>query len=118
MNFLSVFLINILYFNIISAYDCTCSSNYYSQQEIDNAITQSGTGNYNRYPHQFKNFEKINFPNCQNVVYEFPIIKNTLYNGNTSPGPDRVIYDSSNHFCGCITHTGASSRNGFVGCVF
>lgn len=41
------------------------------------------------------------------------------YDGG-SPGADRVVigsYDGTNaNFCGVITHDGASSTNGFVGC--
>lgn len=73
------------------------------------------------------------FTTCSGTFFEFPILTSGVYNGG-SPGADRVIYDNSGRFCGesglislfphvlkpltiaCLTHTGASTTNGFVRC--
>jgi hypothetical protein len=69
------------------------------------------------------------------TYYEYPILADgDLYSGG-SPGADRVIYDNDGNFCGecrylkqgsvlmlvnlaCLTHTGASTYDGFVECTF
>ncbi|KAF9470369.1 hypothetical protein BDN70DRAFT_926479 [Pholiota conissans] len=74
---------------------CTCNGRHY-------ADVWSASSN----PSYFSNFEKIPLANCPKPMYRWVLASHHL---------DRAVY-SGNHFCGCITHEGATTRNGFVAC--
>ncbi|KAF9790608.1 ribonuclease T1 [Thelephora terrestris] len=96
---------------------CTCAGNSYTGSATQNAITKAGSGPFGGYPHQYKNYEGFTFSCSGPTFYEFPILASgALFNGSTGPGPDRVVYDNSGGFCGCITHTGATGNN-FLQCT-
>ncbi|KAF9476885.1 hypothetical protein BDN70DRAFT_896999 [Pholiota conissans] len=57
-------------------------------------------------PSYFSNSEKIPLANCPKPMYRWVLTSHHL---------DCAVY-SGNHFCGCITHEGATTRNGFVAC--
>ncbi|SPN99073.1 related to Extracellular guanyl-specific ribonuclease Fl2 [Cephalotrichum gorgonifer] len=103
----------------------TCGSAKYSQQQIDDAVGEGcrlyderRTLGNNKYPHRFNNREGLVFA-TSGPYQEFPIIASGNYSGG-SPGADRVVIDpafqGSCVFVGGMTHTGASTRNGFVEC--
>lgn len=73
------------------------------------------------YPHVYHNYEDFNFNCGSGSYYEFPILTSGSVYSSGSPGADRVIVTDSGSgngvYCGLITHTGASSTNGFVGCA-
>ncbi|KAK6852159.1 hypothetical protein PG990_014711 [Apiospora arundinis] len=100
----------------------TCGNNCYQQKDIDQAVKtgyglhqQTQTLGSGKYPHQYKNFEKFNFPTSA-PWYEFPILSsNKIYTGG-SPGADRVIFDNKGTLNSLITHSGAKGNN-FVNCV-
>lgn len=97
----------------------------------------SGSGSY---PHVFKNYENINFPNCAgSTIWEYPVLR---YGSNpwvpagkstklpTGPNgekePDRVIFAPTNAntvtYCGTITHdpnklTSTGKTGAFVICT-
>ncbi|PCH33916.1 Ribonuclease/ribotoxin [Wolfiporia cocos MD-104 SS10] len=91
--------------------------NYYSYSDITNAINEAEDGGASDYPHQYHDYEGFDFSSCSGEYYEYPLESGEVYEGG-SPGADRVIYDSYGDFCACITHTGASSYDGFVECDF
>lgn len=99
--------------------------------------TQMGQGGY---PHIFKNYEAISFPNCAGAtIWEYPVLrygtnpwvpagKNTKM--PTGPGgakePDRVIFaptsSTSVTYCGMVTHdanklTNTGKPGAFVLCT-
>ncbi|KAH7930530.1 ribonuclease T1 [Leucogyrophana mollusca] len=96
---------------------CNCAGNDYSSNDIANAIDQAEDGGGGDYPHQYHDYEGFSFPSCSGDFYEYPLEAGDTYTGG-SPGADRVIYDEGGDFCACITHTGASSYDGFVECTF
>ncbi|KAI0801034.1 Ribonuclease/ribotoxin [Fomes fomentarius] len=108
---------------LAAAHSCTCagaatgSTAVYTTTEVSNGIATGQGGSYGGYPHVFNNREGISFPLCGGATFmEYPIRKGTSYTGG-APGADRVIYNRANgNFCGCITHNGASTVNGFVAC--
>ncbi|KAF9790605.1 Ribonuclease/ribotoxin [Thelephora terrestris] len=96
---------------------CTCASQSYTASATQDAITKAGSGPFAGFPHQFKNHEGFTFSCSGTAFAEFPILASgALFNGSTSPGPDRVVWDNSGDFCGCITHTGASGGK-FLQCT-
>ncbi|KAF9790604.1 ribonuclease T1 [Thelephora terrestris] len=96
---------------------CTCASRSYAGSDTQDAIDQAGSGPYRGYPHQYNNYEGFTFSCGGSTFYEFPILASGApFDGSTSPGPDRVVFDNSGGFCGCITHTGASG-NKFLQCA-
>jgi len=94
---------------------CTCGDNSYTSDDIQDAIKAADDGGAGDYPHQYHDYEGFDFPSCNGTFYEYPLESGNTYNGG-SPGADRVIYDDDGDFCACITHTGASSKDGFVEC--
>ncbi|KZT75078.1 ribonuclease T1 [Daedalea quercina L-15889] len=94
---------------------CTCGDNTYTSSDISEAIQAAEDGGASDYPHQYHDYEGFSFPSCSGTFYEYPLESGEAYDGG-SPGADRVIYDSDGDFCACITHTGASSEDGFVEC--
>ncbi|KAF9787326.1 ribonuclease T1 [Thelephora terrestris] len=99
---------------------CTCAGRAYSAVDTQTAINQGRTGGVygrNRYAHTFNSYDvAIDFtPRCTPpFLVEFPLVAGGVYTGG-NPGLDRVVYDLSGDFCGCMTHTGAVG-NGFVHC--
>ncbi|KXN86778.1 Guanyl-specific ribonuclease Po1 [Leucoagaricus sp. SymC.cos] len=87
----------------------------YSATNLRNGISKALSGGAGDYPHEYHDFEGFDFTTCSGTFFEFPILTSGTYNGG-SPGADRVIYDQSGRFCACLTHTGASTTNGFVRC--
>ena len=50
--------------------------------------------------------------------YEFPILADgDIFDGSTSPGADRVIFDQNGNLTGVLTHTGASGDD-FLECNY
>ncbi|TFK77282.1 ribonuclease T1 [Pluteus cervinus] len=96
---------------------CTCAGRRYTATDLTKAISDAEDGGASDYPHQYHDYEGFPFPTCSGTFYEFPIERGSVYDGG-SPGADRVIYDSRGNFCACLTHTGASSNNGFVECTW
>jgi hypothetical protein len=99
----------------------TCGSTVYSQSEVNDAknagcshVRANTKAGGSKYPHIYRNDETFRF-RVPPPFYEFPMMKSSLYTGG-DPGTDRVIFDSSCTYGGSITHTGASKKNGFVGC--
>ncbi|TAQ90568.1 hypothetical protein B7494_g1091 [Chlorociboria aeruginascens] len=109
-----------------AAYSSLSSPLFFSLQLIppsNEALSDLNSGKTqgsDDYPHQYEDYEDFDFPDCDSPYYEFPIFKGKTYSGG-SPGADRVVIGSHNGknaaFCGVITHYGASSENGFVGCT-
>ncbi|KAK4211227.1 hypothetical protein QBC37DRAFT_376268 [Rhypophila decipiens] len=79
-------------------------------------LQASGQGNDpESYPHQYNNNENFEFPTPA-PWYEFPIMSTyTLYKGG-NPGPDRIIFDNDGQLEALLTHSGASTEDGFVMC--
>ncbi|KAI0709658.1 ribonuclease T1 [Cerioporus squamosus] len=105
-----------------SAQSCRCglvrTATNYNSAQISSAVSTGQSSSVSGYPHQFRNLERLAFPTCLGAtLYEYPILTSGPYRGG-SPGADRVVYTSTGQFCGCITHTGAPTRKGFVPCVF
>ncbi|KAJ3554608.1 hypothetical protein NP233_g12385 [Leucocoprinus birnbaumii] len=101
---------------------CNCASVQYSGADVEAAMVQGNKTNPSPvfggrgYPHRFGNREGVKLPYCDSKEYvEYPLKQGKAYTGGP-PGADRVIYSTKNAFCGCITHTGATQRNGFVAC--
>ncbi|KAK1994908.1 guanine-specific ribonuclease N1 and T1, partial [Colletotrichum falcatum] len=103
----------------------TCGDNSYSRQQIADAAAEGCRLYFAReqvgaseYPHRFTNRENLLLA-TPGPYQEFPIIPSGNYTGR-SPGPDRVVIDPNwlggCVYVGCMTHTGASDRNGFVVC--
>lgn len=45
------------------------------------------------YPHRYENYEGSTLSCSGSTYYEFPILASgALFNGSTSPGPDRVVH--------------------------
>ncbi|KAF4573406.1 hypothetical protein AB1N83_007739 [Pleurotus pulmonarius] len=112
--------------------DCThgTGGHHHSQAEVTNAFDEAKKHQANtvgkatevkgKFPHYFGNGEKLAFPaGCSKPdLFEFPLIHGgTLFNNTSDSGTDRVVYnEKTGAFCGCMTHTGASTPNGFVLC--
>ncbi|KAF7436301.1 hypothetical protein PC9H_003130 [Pleurotus ostreatus] len=111
--------------------DCThgTSGHHYSKADVTNAFDeakkhQSNTVGKSReqkgkFPHYFGNAELLAFPTgCKKPdLLEFPILHDhTLFSNTSDQGADRVVYNKKGDFCGCMTHTGAATPNGFVLC--
>ncbi|KAE8267152.1 hypothetical protein A4X09_0g5191 [Tilletia walkeri] len=98
-----------------------CGGKAYTSTQVNRAVSYSNSdaAPSTTYPHTYNNYEGFNFGGyCSDSSYsEYPLTS-TGYTGG-SPGPDRVIVgQQSRTFCGAITHTGASSYNGFVRCSY
>ncbi|KAI1143545.1 ribonuclease-domain-containing protein [Hypoxylon sp. FL0543] len=97
----------------------TCGSTYYSATAVNQAAQKACTY-YNSgsapggYPHTYNNYEGFSFA-VSGPYLEFPLLSSgSVYTGG-SPGPDRVVINTSCKLAGEITHTGASG-NDFIGC--
>ncbi|PYH48309.1 RNase Ms,minor [Aspergillus saccharolyticus JOP 1030-1] len=67
------------------------------------------------YPHVYRDDEGFDFP-VAGTYYEYPILSDYKVFTSGSPGTDRVIFNDNDELAGLITHTGASSYDGFVQC--
>ncbi|PAV18076.1 Ribonuclease ribotoxin [Pyrrhoderma noxium] len=107
----------------------TCGSNRYTVSAItaaiDAGVNDMDEGVYpDNYPHQYYDYadEHITlYCSGDGPWYEFPIMPDgSIYystsNNYVSPGTDRVVFTESGTYCAVVTHTGASSTNGFVAC--
>ncbi|EFY92159.1 hypothetical protein J3458_004308 [Metarhizium acridum] len=102
--------------------DFTCGDTLYGPRKLNPTITKacdllkegSSVGR-NHYPHVYKNFEKIHLTGSA-PYYEFPLLPVGVYDGDGSPGPDRVIITQDCKQAGVITHHGAANKNSFVPC--
>lgn len=123
-----------------------CGSKTYSASDYNKCVQaactnpiSSGRGGY---PHKYNNYEGINFGTLNGLLYEFPMITGGPWSSGMdisslvsvygiadfyfligSPGADRCIVEDDTSVnpaqCrakGAITHSGASSKNGFVAC--
>ncbi|KAI5866400.1 Ribonuclease/ribotoxin [Durotheca rogersii] len=97
----------------------TCGTKSYTATQVNQAAQkactyyQAGT-TAGSYPHTYNNYEGFTFA-VTGPYLEFPLLSSgSVYTGG-SPGPDRVIINTSCKLGGAITHTGASG-NAFVGC--
>ncbi|KAK0223897.1 guanyl-specific ribonuclease C2 [Armillaria fumosa] len=96
----------------------TCGRNSYTPTKIQDAINDGHAHlarPINNYPHRYYNREGLTMRCAGKVYNEFPILPSGLYTG-ASPGADRVVFDNSGTYCAVMTHTGASTPNGFVAC--
>ncbi|KAF9645680.1 Ribonuclease/ribotoxin [Thelephora ganbajun] len=102
---------------------CVCgTTRHYSGVDTQAAINQGRTGQRftfgrQEYAHPFHALDPtLHFTKCTApFLVEFPLVAGGVYAGG-HPGLDRVVYDLSGTFCGCITHTGAVG-NGFQHCA-
>lgn len=101
----------------------TCGRAEYTYEQIDEAaeaacdhVKDKTTAGSNKYPHSYRNFEKFEFDGVKGPYYNFPMMPNGRIYTSGAPGTDRVIINQKCELAGQITHTGASSRNGFVDC--
>ncbi|KAJ7760640.1 guanyl-specific ribonuclease C2 [Mycena maculata] len=101
--------------------DVTCGSNVYTVSEVSSAVS-SGFAHVNdpigsdSYPHQFFDDEKLDLFCSGSTWLEYPILPGSKAYSGGSPGADRLVFNTGGTYCAVITHTGASSENGFVSC--
>ncbi|KZV93953.1 Ribonuclease/ribotoxin [Exidia glandulosa HHB12029] len=108
----------------------TCGRNKYAVSAITAAINAGvkdmNAGNFpDDYPHQYYDYPDEHITlwcSGSGPWYEFPIMPNgTIYTSTpshyVSPGTDRVVFTGSGAYCAVVTHTGASSSDGFVACA-
>lgn len=102
-------------------YDCayTCSGTCYTQSAVDHAMEKgyslysSGqTEGRDHYPHQYHDYEGIDFP-VEGPYYEFPILESHYVYRGGPPGADRVIFNANEELAGVIMHDGG---DGFAAC--
>ncbi|CAG8954381.1 hypothetical protein HYFRA_00006007 [Hymenoscyphus fraxineus] len=100
----------------------TCGSTAYTAAQVNSAAQQAysyysrgQTVGSNDYPHTFNNREGFDFA-VGGPYQEFPMLASKQVYTGGSPGPDRVVINTSGRLAGAITHTGASGNN-FVGCT-
>ncbi|KAI0176397.1 ribonuclease-domain-containing protein [Hypoxylon sp. FL1284] len=97
----------------------TCGSTQYTATAVNQAAQkactyyQSGQAP-SSYPHTYNNYEGFSF-SVSGPYLEFPLLSSGSVFTGGSPGPDRVVINTSCKLAGEITHTGASGNN-FVGC--
>ncbi|KAJ4362395.1 hypothetical protein N0V83_010488 [Neocucurbitaria cava] len=104
----------------IEARQCysTCGSTCYTANQVTTARNagysyyQKGTAT-GGYPHTYNNYEGFTFL-VAGPYQEFPLKTSGTFTGST-PGADRVIFNTKGQRAGEITHTGASGNN-FVAC--
>ncbi|CAG8978389.1 hypothetical protein HYALB_00009974 [Hymenoscyphus albidus] len=100
----------------------TCRSTAYTAAQVNSAAQQAyayyskgQTVGSNDYPHPYNNREGFNFA-VSGPYQGFPLLASKQVYTGGSPGPDRVIINTSGKLAGAITHTSASG-NDFVGCT-
>ncbi|KAF7978717.1 hypothetical protein HWV62_45001 [Athelia sp. TMB] len=107
----------------------TCGSNGYSATELTSAINAGllfllANDLQDDYPHQYYDeaSEDITlYCSGDGPWYEYPLVPGgAIYlspsDNYQSPGTDRVIFTELGTYCAVVTHTGASSYDGFVAC--
>ncbi|KAJ5960693.1 uncharacterized protein N7479_007843 [Penicillium vulpinum] len=98
----------------------TCGTVCYTSSAISAAQAagyklEAAGNDVNDYPHVYNNYEGFDFP-VSGTYYEFPILSSGKVYTGSSPGADRVVFNTANKLAGVITHTGASGNN-FVACT-
>ncbi|KAK7038378.1 guanyl-specific ribonuclease C2 [Favolaschia claudopus] len=98
-----------------------CGSNTYTVSQVSAAVA-AGFAHVNNplgsdsYPHQFFDDEGLSLFCSGNSWLEYPILSGGRTYTGGSPGADRVVFNTGGTYCAVVTHTGASSENGFVSC--
>ncbi|TBU52049.1 hypothetical protein BD310DRAFT_941111 [Dichomitus squalens] len=77
------------------------------------------------YPSVFFNDEGFVFPGCSGRYEEYPVLQGKVFGIDrpAPPGPHRIIFEGFSNskgvlrFCGCVTHTNAPTRKGFLQCT-
>ncbi|KAJ6462456.1 guanyl-specific ribonuclease C2 [Mycena sanguinolenta] len=98
-----------------------CGSNTYTVSEVVAAV-DAGFDHVNdplgsdSYPHQFFDDEGLELFCSGSTWMEYPILAGGKTYTGGSPGADRVIFNTAGTYCAVVTHTGASSEDGFVSC--
>lgn len=104
--------------------DCGYGSDedYYKSTQIQSAVnaacsyvTKGKHAGSSKYPEKYSDYEGFTFHGVSGPYYEFPILESGVYTGG-EPGADRVVINGKCVYAGAITHTGASSYDGFVAC--
>ncbi|EMD34467.1 hypothetical protein CERSUDRAFT_97720 [Gelatoporia subvermispora B] len=70
------------------------------------------------YPHTYNDRDGLNLARtCPGQLWEFPLVKGDQpFKAGEKAGPNRVVFSQTGDYCASITHTGASTPNGFVLC--
>ncbi|KAJ7919659.1 guanyl-specific ribonuclease C2 [Mycena leptocephala] len=98
-----------------------CGSTTYTVSQVSAAVS-GGFAHVNNpigsdsYPHQFRDDEGLQLFCSGSSWLEYPILSGGKTYTGGSPGADRVVFNTAGTYCAVITHTGASSTNGFVAC--
>ncbi|KAF7341168.1 Guanyl-specific ribonuclease C2 [Mycena venus] len=98
-----------------------CGSNTYTVSQVSAAVS-GGFSHVNSplgsdsYPHQFFDDEGLDLFCSGSTWLEYPILPGGKAYAGGSPGADRVVFNTAGTYCAVITHTGASSEDGFVSC--
>ncbi|KAJ6537733.1 guanyl-specific ribonuclease C2 [Mycena capillaripes] len=98
-----------------------CGSSTYTVSQVSAAVS-AGFSHRNSplgsdsYPHQFFDDEGLELFCSGSSWLEYPILSGGRTYTGGSPGADRVIFNTAGTYCAVVTHTGASSTNGFVSC--
>ncbi|KAJ7042069.1 guanyl-specific ribonuclease C2 [Mycena alexandri] len=98
-----------------------CGSNTYTVAQVSAAVS-GGFAHRNdpigsdSYPHQFFDDEGLELFCSGSTWEEYPILPGGQAYAGGSPGADRVVFNTAGTYCAVITHTGASSEDGFVSC--
>ncbi|KAJ7649020.1 guanyl-specific ribonuclease C2 [Mycena polygramma] len=98
-----------------------CGSNTYTVSEVSAAVSagfahRSDPIGSDSYPHQFFDDEGLDLFCSGSTWSEYPILAGGKTYTGGSPGADRVIFNTAGTYCAVVTHTGASSEDGFVSC--
>ncbi|KAK7038382.1 Ribonuclease/ribotoxin [Favolaschia claudopus] len=99
-----------------------CGSHTYTVSQVVSAVNAgfAHVGNplgSDSYPHTFRNDEGLSMWCSGSTSFmEYPILSGGATYTGGSPGADRVVFNTAGTYCAVITHTGASSTNGFVSC--
>ncbi|KAJ7080205.1 guanyl-specific ribonuclease C2 [Mycena belliarum] len=99
----------------------TCGSHVYTVAQVSAAVSggfahRSDPIGSDSYPHQFFDDEGLKLFCSGSSWLEYPILAGGKAYSGGSPGADRVIFNTAGTYCAVVTHTGASSENGFVSC--
>ncbi|EMD34505.1 hypothetical protein CERSUDRAFT_97763 [Gelatoporia subvermispora B] len=98
--------------------DAAVSRNYNEGLRLLQAGATVSSNSGRQYPRRYGDNDGLNLSGqCGSQLYEFPLIKgNSPFGHLDNAGNDRVIFSQANGYCASITHTGASTANGFVLC--
>ncbi|KAJ8521985.1 hypothetical protein ONZ45_g1411 [Pleurotus djamor] len=97
--------------NIGNSFTLTQVTSAYNQGRTYQANNQQVGSR--RYPHNFGNREGLVWPQaCTAPFQEFPILPTRVYTGvPNDPGAERIVWDRSGNFCGCMTHNGVPGNS-------